>query len=356
MPPGGFLSDYLIVWGLVVACVVATALFIRWARKAEGPARRWKILAGNALMLLTLSSFAFVMGETYLRYAFDTTTWHAGTLTTRAWFLRHDQRNSWDERDIEFRSDKAPGVERVLVLGDSFTFGYGVNDPRDRYTDRLRAGLETAAPGKFEIWNVGRIGATTLEEMGTLVNYVPLHRVDRVVLAFSPNDIEDRLPKEIRDAQLVEITLPTSWLGRLYLVDFIRGEMELRATGHAERYFDRIAAAYDDPELWNKQLGTMKQFADHCTYGRARLDVVIFPLFSHWGDDGSQYPYNAVHDKVADAWRALGVDVLDLRDAYRGRSASELVVNRWDSHPGPLAHGIAAEAIQSGLFGDASRR
>ena len=79
-----------------------------------------------------------------------------------------------------------------------------------------------------------------------------------------------------------------------------------------------------------------------------RLDVVVFPFFSQWGDG---YPFDGCHDRVAEAWKDLGVAVVDLRDAYRGIPASDLVVNRFDAHPNERAHEIAAKAILERAFG-----
>ena len=46
----------------------------------------------------------------------------------------------------------------------------------------------------------------------------------------------------------------------------------------------------------------------------------------------------------------MAVDVIDLRDAYRGIPGSELVASRFDSHPGARAHGIAARVVADRLF------
>jgi hypothetical protein len=87
--------------------------------------------------------------------------------------------------------------------------------------------------------------------------------------------------------------------------------------------------------------------AELCRASSVRLDVVVFPFFSQWGDG---YPYDACHDRVAEAWRALGVDVVDLRDAYRGTASSDLVVNRYDAHPNERALEIAARVVVERLF------
>ena len=78
-----------------------------------------------------------------------------------------------------------------------------------------------------------------------------------------------------------------------------------------------------------------------------RLDVVVFPMFAEWGPS---YRFDPCHESVARAWSSVGVDVLDLREAYRGIPASDLVVNRLDGHPNEKALAIAATTILTRLF------
>lgn len=87
---------------------------------------------------------------------------------------------------------KPPGVFRMLVVGDSFTFGTGSN-----YGDIWPVILERrlAAGG----WNVdvvkaGVEGSDTRRELLIMRKQVPRYRPDLVVLAFLPNDLFTNQP------------------------------------------------------------------------------------------------------------------------------------------------------------------
>jgi len=50
--------------------------------------------------------------------------------------------NEHGYRDYEYRLKKPEGIFRVLVLGDSQTFGHGINDLKDTWVKKLEAKLQ----------------------------------------------------------------------------------------------------------------------------------------------------------------------------------------------------------------------
>lgn len=82
---------------------------------------------------------------------------------------------------------KSPGVRRVLVFGDSFIFGIGV-DERHVLTSRLQSKLDVAFPRQYEVINMGVAGYSTDQE------YLLFHELggqlapDIVILVATDND------------------------------------------------------------------------------------------------------------------------------------------------------------------------
>ena len=102
--------------------------------------------------------------------------------------------NSSGFRDAEFSKEKSPDVYRVVLLGDSFMAGHGV-EWKDLFHVRLRADLERCRGGTVEVLNFGISGYGTAQQYVCLkeraLNYDP----DLVLLAFTPwNDIADNSP------------------------------------------------------------------------------------------------------------------------------------------------------------------
>jgi len=85
--------------------------------------------------------------------------------------------------------DKPPGVTRLLMLGDSFTFGVGVNDP-ETFCALLQQALRPHQPD-LEVINAGLGGCSPLLEYLALRDvYLPL-APDAVILWFDFNDLQD---------------------------------------------------------------------------------------------------------------------------------------------------------------------
>ena len=83
-----------------------------------------------------------------------------------------------------------------------------------------------------------------------------------------------------------------------------------------------------------------------CEKGRgAQLIAVGFPFLDFRDDPG----FVRASERLAGFWRAKNVPHLDLASAFDGIATEALIVNRWDTHPDPRAHRLAAEAIDAFL-------
>ena len=115
--------------------------------------------------------------------------------------------NSLGMRDKERNLKKTKGITRILVLGDSFTFGFGVND-NETYPYFLEKILDNKIK-KFEVWNAGVSGYAPDTEYVYLKNNIGKIKPDIVLLGFyAGNDVldlcknywqtgEKGLPKEV---------------------------------------------------------------------------------------------------------------------------------------------------------------
>jgi hypothetical protein len=126
--------------------------------------------------------------------------------------------------------EKAPGEYRILLLGDSYTFGYGVA-AEDTFGARLEGRLNARgdASRRFVVINAGVSAYGTAQE---LLQYEMVGRAfhpDLVMLAFFVgNDIQDNLCLELRslrpttrppcfglrDGQLIELSKPAKDAGK----------------------------------------------------------------------------------------------------------------------------------------------
>ena len=91
-----------------------------------------------------------------------------------------------DRRD--YALDKPPNTLRILVLGDSVTFGHGTLDDTT-YPYLLEQRLRGWRPDvNWEVWNLGVPGYNTRQELDYLKEIGPRAQPDVVVVGFFPND------------------------------------------------------------------------------------------------------------------------------------------------------------------------
>jgi lysophospholipase L1-like esterase len=99
----------------------------------------------------------------------------------------HIKINSKGLRDKSYGYKKPEGIMRIVVLGDSFTWGYGVED-KERYTEILEDGLLE----NIQVINMGVTGYGTDQEFHTLKNEGVKYNPDLVIIAFQiGTDISD---------------------------------------------------------------------------------------------------------------------------------------------------------------------
>jgi hypothetical protein len=95
----------------------------------------------------------------------------------------------------QYTLEKSPGTFRILVLGDSVTFGHGATyETTYPYLveQRLRAWRRDIT---WQVWNLGVPGYNTRQELSYLQEVGPIYKPDLVVVGFYPNDLMgDNMP------------------------------------------------------------------------------------------------------------------------------------------------------------------
>jgi hypothetical protein len=95
--------------------------------------------------------------------------------------------------DRDYAIEKAPNTFRILVLGDSVTFGHGSlyehTYPR-LFEERLKAWKPSV---DWQVWNAGVPGYNTSQELATLLELGPRFQPDLVIVGFFPNDVVDNV-------------------------------------------------------------------------------------------------------------------------------------------------------------------
>ena len=106
------------------------------------------------------------------------------------WFKKNVSLNSRGYRDFEYSSERPEKTFRILVLGDSMTFGHGIDKSSNTYPKILEINLNNkTSKQKFEVINLAYPGYNTDSQLYDLYikgfNFQP----DMVFLGYYHNDI-----------------------------------------------------------------------------------------------------------------------------------------------------------------------
>jgi hypothetical protein len=165
------------------------------------------IVASRAGLLLASIAFTAVLLEIALRVlAIDVASYHSiqgfavydpvlgwklapsrDTVFHGAHFAVRVQQNAEGLRDSHYDYARTPGRRRVLVLGDSVVWCWGVEHD-DCFTERVERAL-----GDTDVINAGVPGYSTAQELLFYEREGRRYAPDVVVLVVAPNDVDDNL-------------------------------------------------------------------------------------------------------------------------------------------------------------------
>ena len=240
--------------------------------------------------------------------------------------------NSKGLRDREFAYARTPGTLRILMLGDSFTEGWGVavGDTFAKRLERLYAARGITA----EVINAGVGNYDTVMEVNYFLDEGHKYDPDIVVLNFTFNDAEPVPPHPAESAWLKFCRACVYLAGR---ADTLLRETDLRADW--KQYYLGLYA--DDAPGWRDAKAALATLAAYAKAHRQKLLVASLPDL-HQLDP---YPLQAITDRAQRAALAVGADFVDVLPALQGVPPRQLWVSPTDPHPNARAHGLIAAAL-----------
>jgi len=342
------------VWliGLAASLVVG----VKWQRKWRSFPRRLRFVhLGLAVWpvcaLLTLP-------ELYCALFYDETDSFGLTNTSQRWYQIHVAPNAAGFRDTRPLTPNLPaGEKRLCFVGDSFTFGHGVANVEDRFSDRIAAELEAAGslghPGtkRYRVANTGLPGLDIRQLVDKLLpewisNNV---QIDLLVYTLVLNDIEYLDEWTAEHYQNIEQTKPEFLLFRdSYFFNLLYFRWQHLRRPEGTGYYSYLAESYKT-EPWRRLQRKLDELRALCRDNGIELRVVIFPFLHNLGPD---YPFRDAHRRLEAYFTGHGVKCLDLEPILAKHTGEDLTVNQFDAHPNERAHALAATAIRNHLLAD----
>lgn len=223
--------------------------------------------------------------------------------------------NSLGFRGPEITPVKKAGVARVLFLGDSFTFGHGLEE-NETLPYLVGRELEAEYPGKFEVVNGGVYGYSTADELNLLKKFgLPL-QPDVVVTLLMTNDFADN-PTGYRlgdHGELVKQPVASDYTRSRRITRFIPGANWLR--GHSQLF--KFVGVRVLPVLTSGQLSPSgEQGGNAATNAKTEVHPEFTPQF-YAGKDVHFEVTRAILAEMDRATRSVGARslLLTLGGAY----------------------------------------
>jgi lysophospholipase L1-like esterase len=327
-------------------------------------------LAGKLLLLVVTLALLWTAGEIVLRRlegGSDDTALHTSSADPFVPRLIPDTRamrkgvevrtNALGLRGPEIAPSPPEGVRRVLCLGDSYTFGTGVEE-----TETIPARLDTILGEGVEVVNLGIEGANAYDSEARL-RFIGLDlHPDLVVLFYLFNDVyrmergRDWMAARTRDPEAAREGHLRDRRQSLFLA-YLRSRV-----GALVRRVDRSAGRLgvwndqyrDEVPAWIETRTSLLEMRDMCKEEGVPFVVAVLPAFAHFTDEA--YPLPDYRREVAAFCQDAEIPVVDLHEPFWGSSGRRYWISPMDPHPNAaacarIAGAVAARIDADGLLG-----
>ncbi len=315
-----------------------------------------------ARWLLAVVSLAITLavGELMFRLPPVVRATGGGTPGREAWGREHYVR-AWAHNSAGLRSRhvdalKRPGVMRIVVLGDSFTWGDKIARIWETWPYVMESTLNEPHE-RVEVISLAMRGHTTVNEEETLRRIGWRFEPDVVVVQFALND---PLPSDSGYVHLGSDWLFRTWklspIGhrwldrRSYMYSYLNQRFTTMQIGF--RYAEGYALLYDDDmRPWREAQDAMRKMGDAAKQRGVPIVAFVMPWLDTPGFDEQTYRYPQVHTKVIQTFRDAGIPCRDLRETFaaEGKPGRHWWALPNDMHPNEAAHAIIGNAVASYL-------
>lgn len=250
--------------------------------------------------------------------------------------------NSYGLRDHEYTISKPDETYRILVLGDSMTFGWGTSaeNTYPKVLEKLLNQFSRSASNpwnmasKYEVINAGVGNYNTVQEV-TYFKDRGIHlQPDMVLLGFYLNDAEktpERSSGFLREHSYFYVLFSLVW------------DVLQRTIGLKSGYKDYYLNLYSETNPgWLECQSAIKTLVDKCQTEDIKLVIVLIPELHQPAEN---YAFGKIHTLITRIGRSYKVPIIDLLNRFRGVVPQTLWVSPSDPHPSAKAHAIMANGI-----------
>jgi len=347
------LERYSPAYTLFLAIIAAVVALLAWALLKAPP---WLVqVAGNTYLFLFSAVIALTIAEIALRLLnpwgielFHTLPYHMqGMVDHPELGYVHPKSvsyklganrvvlNSHGLRDDEIPYATPPGENRVLVLGDSVTFGWGVSQG-DTLSDRMEPRLRSLTGERWQVINAGVNGYNSEQEAAYLRIEGTRYAPDIVILIYIANDTDAVFDPNVTTWRRYA-TWPSSlpeFLNRIRQLSFLYQTSNLFARLNPSSDNTSRVSSVTSKDGWPRSRAALADIARRCESIGAHLLVAR--------SSGSD-------PEFIQELSEMGIDAISLGSAWQQVPPAQHHVSRIDPHPSPVVHDLFAEYLVEAL-------
>lgn len=331
-------SMYLILISL--SSVLMIIAIYKIFKKETNPTKKKLIMAGIFTIFIILITYNTC--EAFFRYRYNVPDGLGFLKVSKKWDARHVILNNEFLRDRNFVEQKQEGVTRIGVLGDSITFGGGIEDVNNRFSNILERKLRESGKN-VEVYNIGKPGYDTVTEI-PVYDQIKHYNFDIIVWEYFVNDIQpgsDSTGSPIIENNSKKSAFVNFLSNRSYFFDF----MYWRFSNRYQKTFQALRTAdiaqYSNKPVLVRHKEDIKTLLGKIKEQNSKVVVIMFPSNVLLGPN---YP-TFVHEMMGTYFRENGAEFYDLYNDLKDKDGKTLMASKFDPHPNEIVHEIAAERL-----------
>ncbi|MCP4219184.1 MAG: hypothetical protein GY765_31400 [bacterium] len=241
--------------------------------------------------------------------------------------------------------------KRILLLGDSFTFGHGIKKGADRFSDIIedRLNREPKENGfHYHLYNAGIDGTEPKDWVPFLNTLLPVYKPHNVFAVFFLRDGTDLCTSLLCHKKKIKSLKAkyenTIWYKYSYMGKYIG--TKLLEKEFSDYYLTRMRNAYlgseEEKQPWYEQQKYLREIVTICKHEKIEFRLVLFPLL--FGLE-SNYQFYDVENEISRFAKDNGMEVFSLIKGFIGHNSKSLWVAPGNQHPNEKGHKIAADTF-----------
>lgn len=237
----------------------------------------------------------------------------------------------------------------IWFIGDSFTFGFGIEKTSQTFPDLI----EKKLGNNFKSINLGEGGADTYKEFETITAFEKISPQPKaVVWSYFGNDIDandegpDLYEKRLAKNALIKLG-QLFFKTKSFLLDYIYWEYFMKnEQGNIQTYIqflNKLYSSKDDPESpYQRHIQPIFKAANHFKEKQIPFYVLIFPFLWEGGPENAS---NLYAKRLSDDLKTAGIEVIDLSPMAQKMKTEDRIVSVNDPHPSATFAKLAADTI-----------